>query len=160
MSLEINVEHLVAHIHTQNGLVESLIKCLQSIARPLLMRTKLHVFTWGHVVLHAATLIRFRLIVYHKFSPLQLVFGHKPNISHLRIFGCTIYVSIYPSQCTKMGPQKRLGIYIGCESPLIIKYLKPLTGDSFTARFADCHFDETMFPALGREIKQLDKDIT
>jgi hypothetical protein len=59
-----------------------------------------------------------------------------------------------------MGPQKRLGIYIGCESPLIIKYLKPLTGDSFTARFADCHFDETMFPALGREIKQLDKDIT
>jgi hypothetical protein len=58
-----------------------------------------------------------------------------------------------------MSPQRRLRIYIGFESPSIIKYLKPLTGDSFTTRFADCHFDETMFPALGGEIKQLDKDI-
>ena len=59
-----------------------------------------------------------------------------------------------------MSPQRRLKIYIGFESPSIIKYLEPLTGDSFTTRFTDCHFDETMFPALGGEIKQLDKDIT
>ena len=41
MSIEINVEHPVAHVHTQNGLAESLIKRLQLIARPLLMKTKL-----------------------------------------------------------------------------------------------------------------------
>ena len=34
MSIGINVEHSVAHVHTQNGLVESLIKRLQLIARP------------------------------------------------------------------------------------------------------------------------------
>jgi hypothetical protein len=62
MSLEINVEHLVAHIHTQNGLAESLIKCLRSITRPLLLRTKLQVFTWGHTVLHATALICIRSI--------------------------------------------------------------------------------------------------
>ena len=27
--------------------------------------------------------------------------------------------------------------------------LEPLTGDLFTARFADCHFDEIVFPPLG-----------
>jgi hypothetical protein len=27
-------------------------------------------------------------------------------------------------------------------------------------QFADCYFDETMFPASGGEFKQLDKDIT
>ncbi|KAJ9551943.1 hypothetical protein OSB04_015988 [Centaurea solstitialis] len=32
----------------------------------------------------------------------------------------------------------------------------PLTGDLFTARFADCHFDELEFPALGGGTKQLD----
>ncbi|XP_057248922.1 uncharacterized protein LOC130590486 [Beta vulgaris subsp. vulgaris] len=48
-----------------------------------------------------------------------------------------------------MGPQRRLGIYVGFESPSIIRYLEPLTGDLFTARFADCHFDETIFPTLG-----------
>ena len=41
MSVGINVEHYVAHTHTQNGLVESLIKRLQLIVRPLLMKTKL-----------------------------------------------------------------------------------------------------------------------
>ncbi|XP_062093870.1 uncharacterized protein LOC133799896 [Humulus lupulus] len=60
-----------------------------------------------------------------------------------------------------MGPQRRLGIYVGYESPSIIKYLEPTTGDIFTARFADCHFDETSFPALGGgEKKQLEKQIT
>jgi hypothetical protein len=53
-----------------------------------------------------------------------------------------------------------LRIYIRFESPLVIKYLEPLTGDSFTTRFIDCHFDKTIFLALGGEIKQLDKDIT
>ena len=37
------VEHPVAHVHTQNGLVESLIKRLQWISRPLLLNSKLSV---------------------------------------------------------------------------------------------------------------------
>ena len=41
MSIGINIKHLVAHVHAQNGLAESLIKRLQLIARPLLMKTKL-----------------------------------------------------------------------------------------------------------------------
>ena len=38
MSVGIDVEYLVAHTHTQNGLAESLIKRLQLIARPLLLK--------------------------------------------------------------------------------------------------------------------------
>ena len=45
MLVGINIEHPVAHTHTQNDLVESFIKCLQLIARPLLMKTKLPTFT-------------------------------------------------------------------------------------------------------------------
>ena len=54
-----------------------------------------------------------------------------------------------------MGPQKRLGIYVGYESLSIIKYLEPSTGDLFTVRFANCHFDEKLYPTLGGETKQL-----
>jgi hypothetical protein len=60
-------------------------------------------------------------------------------------------------QHTKMDPQRRLRIYIGFESLSIIKYLEPLTSDSFMARFVDCHFNETMFPVLEGEIKQLER---
>ena len=49
-----------------------------------------------------------------------------------------------------MGPQCRLGIYVGFLSVSIIHYLEPLIGNLFTARFADCHFDESVFPPLGK----------
>ncbi|KAI3811307.1 hypothetical protein L1987_21028 [Smallanthus sonchifolius] len=149
VSIGIKVEHPVAHVHTQNGLAESLIKRLQLIARPLLMRCKLPSSAWGHAILHAAALIRLRPTADHEYSPLQLVSGREPSLSHLKIFGCAVYVPISPPQRTKMGPQRRLGIYIGFNSQSIIKYLEPLTGDMFTARFADCQFDETVFPVLG-----------
>ena len=82
MSIGIDVEHLVAHTHTQNGLVESLIKRLQMIARPFLIKTKLHVSTWGHAILHAASLVRIRPTAYHKHSPMQLICNQQPNVSH------------------------------------------------------------------------------
>jgi hypothetical protein len=52
-----------------------------------------------------------------------------------------------------MGPHRKLGIYVGYQSPSIIKYLEPLTGDLYTTRFADCIFNEDHFPALGGEFK-------
>ena len=48
-----------------------------------------------------------------------------------------------------MGPQR--GIYVGFDSLSIIRYLEPLTGDVFIARFADYHFNESVFPPLGGE---------
>ncbi|KAM1172137.1 hypothetical protein ACFX2G_022752 [Malus domestica] len=44
MSIGINMEHPVSHVHTQNGMTEAFIKCIQLIARTLVMRTKLPVF--------------------------------------------------------------------------------------------------------------------
>ena len=40
-SLGIEVEYLISHVHTQNGLTKSFIKCIQIIARTSLLRTKL-----------------------------------------------------------------------------------------------------------------------
>ena len=65
MSVGIDVEYHVAHTYTQNGLAESLIKRLQLIARPLLLRIKLPLSAWGHAILHAATLIRIRSTTNH-----------------------------------------------------------------------------------------------
>jgi hypothetical protein len=52
-----------------------------------------------------------------------------------------------------MGPHRRMGIYVGYQSPSIIKYLEPLTGDLFMVRYADCIFDVDHFSALGGETK-------
>ena len=50
-----------------------------------------------------------------------------------------------------MGPQRRLEIYVGYDSPSIIRCLEPSIGDVFIACFVDCHFNENLFPPLGRE---------
>ena len=83
MSVGIEVEHPIAHVHTQNVLVEAFIKRLQLIARPLLMRIKLPIYAWGYAILHAAALVRIRPTSNHQQSPFQLVLGQIPNISHL-----------------------------------------------------------------------------
>ena len=57
MSIRIDVQYSIAHVHTQSGLAESFIKRLQLIARPLLLNTKLPLSAWGHAIIHAANLI-------------------------------------------------------------------------------------------------------
>ena len=52
----------VTHTYTQNGLAKSLIKCLQVIARSLLMKTKLLTSTWGYAIMHVVRFVRIRLI--------------------------------------------------------------------------------------------------
>jgi hypothetical protein len=83
MALGINVEHYVPYVHTQNGLVEPLIKRIKLIARPLVQNCNLPTSCWGHAVLHAADLIQIRPTAYNTVSPLQLVRGNQPSISHL-----------------------------------------------------------------------------
>ena len=43
---------------------------------------------------------------------------------------------------------------MGYSSSSIIKYLEPLTGDLFIARFTDCIFNEDHFPTLEGELYQ------
>ena len=68
MSIGIDVEHPVPHVHTQNGLAEATIKRLQMVARALVMRTNLPISAWGYAILHAAMLIRFRPTISQPFS--------------------------------------------------------------------------------------------
>ena len=115
------------------------------------MKTKLPVSAWRHAILHASSLVWIRPTTYQKYSPLQFAFGQPQHISHFRIFDCVVYVPITPPQCTKMKPQRRLGIYVGFDSLSIIRYLKPLNDNIFKARFEDCYFDENIFPSLRKE---------
>ena len=111
------------------GWLNFFIKCLQLIARPLLLKTKLPLSAWGHAIIHAAHLIRLCPTTNHNLSPLQLAKGYHLNISHLRVFGSLVYVSIASTHRLKLGPQRRLGIYIGFQSASIINYIEPLTGE-------------------------------
>jgi hypothetical protein len=154
MAQRIEVQHFVPYVHTKNGLAESLIKRIKLIASPLLQDCNLPTSCWGHVVLHTAKLVQLCPTAYHTTSPLQLVRGDQPSISHLQKFGCIVYTPISSPRRTSMGPHRRMGICMGFQSPSILKYLEPLMSDLFMFRFADCIFNEDYFSAL-REIINL-----
>ena len=86
-----------------------------------------------------------------KETPYELLNGTAPSVTHLRTFGCAVYIPIPPPNITKMGPRRRLGIYIGFDSASKIRYLDPTTGSLYFARFEDCIFDESVFPTLNGE---------
>nr|GEV36712.1 hypothetical protein [Tanacetum cinerariifolium] len=71
-----------------------------------------------------------------------------------------VYVPIAPPQRTKIDPQRRLRIYVGYETSSIIRYVEPLMGDVITVHFADCHFNEAIFPPIGGEKKTYEKDVS
>jgi len=48
------------------GIVESLLKHLKLVARPLLLRPNIQMATWGYAILHVAILIRIKPTSYHK----------------------------------------------------------------------------------------------
>ena len=47
-----------------------------------------------------------------------------------------------------MGPQRKEGIYVGCESSNIIRDLDPPTINILLGRFVDCLFNEEKIPCL------------
>lgn len=146
-STGITLETSVPYAH--NTIAENFVKLVQLIARPLLLRSNLPLSCWGHAVLHAGDLIRYRPSGGEDLSPYELVHGVTPSVAHLKVFGCAVYVPIPPHQTVKLGPKRQLGIYVGFQSPSIVRYLHPSTGDLFVAHISMCEFDETTFPKLG-----------
>ena len=58
-----------------------------------------------------------------------------------------------------MGLLRKSGIYVGYETASIIRYLDPMMGDLYTARFADSIFDEDCFASLGGGNQPLDENV-
>ena len=46
-------------------------------------------------------------------NPEEVFTGEKPDVGHLRIFGCTVYVHVPKEKRTKMKPSGKNGIFVG-----------------------------------------------
>jgi hypothetical protein len=148
----IQLTYSVPYEHAQNGLAEAFIKKVQLITRPLLLHAHLPSDLWAHAVLHAAALLKLRPTLLNTQTPLEILSGRPPNISHIRVFGCQVWVPFPDPRRHTIGAHRQEGVYIGFDSPSIIRYLDPLTRTLYKARFANCRFIETTFPPISTPI--------
>ena len=112
------------------------------------MHAKLPSSLWGHAVLHAAALLKIRPSLLNVQTSHELLTGTPPNVNHFRTFGCQVWVPVTEPRKMIIGHHRQEGIYVGFDSPSIIRYIDPATGNLFKARFANCKFIEYIFPKV------------
>ena len=144
----ISLTYSVPYEHFQSGLAQSFIKMIQFITRLFLIHAKLPSSFWSHAVVHAATLLRFRPTLLNDHSPFELTSDQVPNVSHLRTFGCRVWVPVEEPHGKTIGRHCQEGIYVDFDLPCIIRYVISSVGTLQRARFQNCKFEENHFPSI------------
>ncbi|XP_019181634.1 PREDICTED: uncharacterized protein LOC109176683 [Ipomoea nil] len=113
-------EHGIIHqrscVHTpqQNAVVERKHHHIMSVARALRFQEKLPLEFWGLCVMHAAFIInRLPSSVTDWISPYQKLYGEKPTLENIKIFGCLCYAATLPNQRHKMASRSRRCVFVG-----------------------------------------------
>jgi hypothetical protein len=97
-----------------NGSAERQNRTLLDMIRPMMTTANLPRILWGET-LSAATYIRNRLPTrsLDTMTPHEAWFGEKPQIKHLRTFGCAAYAHIPNEKTKKLDNRGKLSCFIG-----------------------------------------------
>ena len=83
--------------------------------------------------------------------PYTRIYGKKPNVSHLRVFGCTGYVHIKKDKCKGLSSHTEKCVFIGYPAEYKAwTFYNPLTKNTIISNTAE--FDERAFPGLSKSL--------
>ncbi|XP_075075316.1 uncharacterized protein LOC142162690 [Nicotiana tabacum] len=130
----------------QNGIVERKHEYLLETAMALLFQAKLPLKYWGECVLTTTFLInRLPTVPLKNKCPFKLLYGKKPNYSHLRSFGCLCYPTIPKPHRDKFEPRASPHVFVGYSFGVKgYNVLSLNTKKIFVSR--DVVFHESIFP--------------
>jgi hypothetical protein len=116
-SLGVKHEYSAPGTPQQNGRAERLNQTLQESARSMLAHAQLPDTFWVDAV-HTASYLRNRLPTAGRDStPIELFCGRKPDLRHLRTFGCDAYVWLpKPQRESKYTEAAVRGVFVGYAS--------------------------------------------
>ena len=98
----------------QNGIAERMNRTIQESARSMLHDAELPYTFWRAAV--ATTVIlrnRSPIVSVENVTPYERFYGRKPDVSHLKVFGCHTYMHIPKEDRKKWDPKSKKRIFIG-----------------------------------------------
>ena len=144
------VQRTVPYAHQQNGKSERYIRTIKEGAQALLADAGLPMSFWLDAVLTRQYLVN-RLptsTLPEDTTPYEVLMdGRKPDLSHLRVWGCDCYVAVPDELRAKAGSKRFRAIFVGYEDHRIGWRVRDLHGKySFSN---DIIFNETSSGRLG-----------
>ncbi len=98
----------------QNGVIERKNRHIAEIIRAMLNEKNLPNYFWAKVVSTAVYIMnRTPTTVICGMTPEEKFTSKKPNVSHLRVFGCIAYVHVPDEKISKLNPKTDKCIFIG-----------------------------------------------
>ncbi|KAI0923982.1 hypothetical protein AcV5_010529 [Taiwanofungus camphoratus] len=140
--------HTTRNRPQQNGVAERANRVMQDDCSAMLAEAKLPLSFWGECLasmVHVWNCLPTSAV--KGATPFELWFKRKPDVSHLRVWGCTAYVHIQKDQRSALGPHMQKCVFIGYPDGYKgWKFYNPTTKKTIISERAD--FDERYFPGL------------
>jgi len=143
---ERGIEHQPSAAYTpeQNGRAERLNRTLNDKVRALFQESGLPFSLWGEAVITACYLRNRSPVRGQDATPLELFTGQKPDVGHLRVFGCVAYaLTPFQRREHKLGPVSSKGYMVGYTATTA-NYRVYLPESGTVVETSDVRFDETV----------------
>src|SRR5215469_12690134 len=146
----ISRQHTVRNSPHQNGVAERFNRTLAQNTISMMSDAKLPLSFWGYTVLTAVYLRnRSPTSALDGKVPYTCFTGKVPDVSHLRVFGCTVYVHVQKDQRSNLGAHTQKCVFIGYPAGYKgWQFYNPLTRKTLISDSVT--FDERAFPGLSR----------
>ena len=98
----------------QNGVAERKNRHIAEVARALMAERNLPHYYWAEAVATAVYIMnRTPTAAVHGMTPEEKFTGRKPNLAHLKVFGCIAYVHIPDELRSKLDPKAEKCVFVG-----------------------------------------------
>ena len=110
----ISYEPAAPYMPNQNGVSERKIRTIVERARTMLLEASLPECFWADAVATVVYILnRSPTKALAGKTPFEEWLGRRPNLAHLRRFGCDAYLHVLDAQQTKLKPRARLCTFLG-----------------------------------------------
>lgn len=137
------IEHhtIAPHRHEMNGIAERANRSAGNSVRAMLIAARLPQSYWAEAYyywayVHNRTSLSF--LEAHQ-TPFSILFGSKPDVGHLRVFGSVAYVRVPPDQRRKLDPKSEKCTFVGCYDNAAYRLMRP---DHSIIKSKDVIFEE------------------
>ena len=118
------IETTAPYSPSQNGVAERFNRTIMELARAMLISSGLPTFLWDEAASHANYLRnRAPTRALQGITPYEAWTGKKPDVGHLREFGCDVWVLDESNNRSKLDPKSKKMVFVGfMDGPKAIRY--------------------------------------